>query len=188
MLYDVLGPLSDLEEKTINTLIERINFIKVMVDGRNKDLLSISEFSNKFDYTKNSDTWVVVGLPSIYASLTDLLLRTRVSVTVVTPSVDLELIEIARKLKSSIRVTFVTDIDKSRDARLIKKLDEVGRIQLKSYDKRDIYACIRDSEEIIFGYLKPNEEVIGIRTSTPSMIELLEDRLNETIIRISKAI
>lgn len=188
MLENVLEPLSDLEEKTINTLIERINFIKAMVDGRNKDLLSITEFSNKFDYTKNSDTWVVVGLPSIYASLTDLLLRTRVSVTVVTPNVDLELIEIARKLKSTIRVTFVTDIDKSRDARLIKKLDDVGRIQLRAYDKRDIYACIRDSEEIIFGYLRSNEEMVGIRTSTPSVIELLEDRLNETIIRISKPV
>ena len=131
---------------------------------------------------------IVVGLPSIYASLTDLLLRTKVKVTVVTPVVDLKLIEIARKLKSTIRVTFVTDIDITRDARLIKKMEDIGRISLRIYEKKDLYACIRDSEEIIFGYVHPNEETIGIRSSTPSMVDLLEDRINETIIRQSKTV
>jgi len=59
---------------------------------------------------------------------------------------------------------------------------------LRKYPGRDLYACIRDSEEIIFGYEKEGEEIIGIRSSSPSMLGLLEDRLNETIIRNSKQI
>jgi hypothetical protein len=145
-------------------------------------------FAKSFDYTKSSDTWVVVGLPSIYASITDMILRSRSKITIVIPNIDLELFEIIRKIRSTIRVTIVTDIDPQKDARLISKVSESGRIELRAYDKKDLYACIRDAEEIILGYKREDEEMIGIRASTPSIVELLKDRLNETVIRYSKTI
>ncbi|MHA2249835.1 MAG: helix-turn-helix domain-containing protein [Candidatus Kariarchaeaceae archaeon] len=189
MVSEILKPVKDLEETTFASLIERISFVKAIIESRDTDLQNLLEFSKTFDYTKSSDTWVVVGLPSIYASLTDLLMRTRVKVTVVSPKIDLELVEIAKKMKPTIRITFVADIDKEKDARVIKKIEEEeGRITLRAYKEKDLYACMRDSEEIIFGYETSGEEMIGIRTSTPSMVELLEDRLNETVIRNSKSV
>jgi len=187
-LQDILEPILELEEGTFSTLTERIGFVKAMIEGRSNDLQQVLNFAKNFDFTKTADTSVVVGLPAIYASLTDLLLRTKSKVTVVMPHLDLELVEIARTLKSRIRISFVTDVDPDKDARLIKKLDEMGRINLRHYPDRNLYACIRDSEEIIFGYIKDGEETVGIRSSTPSIVELLEDRLNETVIRNSKPI
>lgn len=187
-LDDILEPIHKLENETFATLTERISFVKAMVEARTADLQSILEYAKTFDYTKTSDTWIVTGLPSIYASLTDLLMRTKVNVTVVTPNLDLELFEIAKNLKSNIRVTFVADIDQERDARLIKKMEEIGRIQLRDYKKRDLYACMRDNEEMIMGYIQEGEEAVGIRASTPSVVTLLQDRLNETVIRDSKQI
>ena len=188
VLSKILEPIEKVEDEIFNTISDRIRFVKVIIDNRDKDLQNIMDQSRTFDYTKLSDTWVVVGLPSIYASLTDLLLRAKNKVTVVTPRIDLELVEITRKMKRTIRVTFVADIDKEKDARIIKKVDEEGRIALRAYVEKDLYACIRDSEEIIFGYERPDEEMVGIRTSTPSIVSLIEDRLNETVIRNSKAI
>ncbi len=187
MFARIVAPLIEFENQSIGTLIERTRFVKVMVEGRSADLSSIIEFAKSFDYTKSSDTWVVVGLPSTYASLTDMILRTRVKVTIVIPNIDLELVEIIRKIRSTIRITFVTDIDPQTDARFISKMKETGRVVLRSYDKKDLYACIRDSEEIILGY-KSDEEMVAIRSSTPSIVQLLEDRLNETVIRNSKNI
>jgi sugar-specific transcriptional regulator TrmB len=188
-LFDkIIDPINTLEEKIYATLIEKIGFVKAVIETRNNDLQTIMDFSRNFDYTKSSDTWVVAGLPSIYAGITDLLMRTRVSVTVVTPRIDLEMVEIAKTMKPRIRITFVADIDPDADARLIKKIQDEGRITLRSYKERDLYACMMDSEEIIFGYEQEDQELIGIRTSTPSMVGLLEDRLNETVIRNSKII
>ncbi|MCY3411392.1 MAG: hypothetical protein INQ03_07135 [Candidatus Heimdallarchaeota archaeon] len=188
MITDITNPLLEFEKESISAIIERIRFVKVMVEGRSKDLSSIIEFAKSFDYTKSSDTWVVVGLPSIYSSLTDMILRTRVKVTIVIPNIDLELIEIIRKIRSTIRITIVTDIDIEKDKRFISKMKDTGRVNLRSYDRKNLYACMRDSEEIIFGYQRMDEEMVGIRSSTPSIVELLEDRLNETVIRNSKSI
>ncbi len=187
MLDTILEPLSQLEEETINSLIERIKLLKTLVQGRNRDLESINKIAKSFDYTKTSDTWVMVGLPSIYASITDLLLRSRNKVTVITPNLDLKLLEIAMTMKRT-RVTFVTDIDKDKDRRIIDRASEVGRITFRAYDKKDLFACMRDSEELVFGFMRMDEDTVGIRTATPSIVELLEDRLNETIIRNSKKI
>lgn len=188
LFNEVIDPIVDFENNSISTIVDRIRFVKVMVEGRSNDLSSIVSFAKSFDYTKSSDTWVVVGLPSIYASITDMILRSRSKITIVIPNIDLELFEIIRKIRSTIRVTIVTDIDPQKDARLISKVSESGRIELRAYDKKDLYACIRDAEEIILGYKREDEEMIGIRASTPSIVELLKDRLNETVIRYSKTI
>ncbi len=187
-MTEILKPIVDLENGTFSVLTERIGFIKAMVEGRSSDLQQVMVMARNFDFTKTSDTWVVLGLPAIYASLTDLLLRTRNRVTIITPQLDLELAEVARTLKNTIRITIVTAFDPEKDARLVKKLEDTGRIILRHYPDRDLYACIRDSEELVFGYIRDGEETMGIRASTPSIVQLIEDRFNETVIRNSKQI
>lgn len=184
----LLEPITKLEQDSFNSLTTRIQYIKAIMEGRSNDLQTIMNFSQTFDYTKSSDTWVVVGIPSIFATLTDLLLRTKTRVTVVTPRLSSQLLDYASKLKPTIRITFVADVDIDGDARLINRIMDDGRMTLRKYPDRDLYACIRDSEEIIFGYEKEGEEIIGIRSSSPSMLGLFEDRLNETVIRNSKPI
>jgi ElaB/YqjD/DUF883 family membrane-anchored ribosome-binding protein len=184
----LLEPLKKLEQDSFNSLTTRIQYIKAIMEGRSNDLQTILNFSQQFDYTKSSDTWVVVGIPSIFATLSDLLLRTKTRVTVVTPRLSSQIIDYAERLKPTIRVTIVADVDVEADARLVNRIQNDGRMTLRKYPGRDLYACIRDSEEIIFGYEKEGEEIIGLRSSSPSMLGLLEDRLNETVIRNSKQI
>lgn len=184
----LLEPISKLEQDSFSSLTTRIQYIKAIMEGRSNDLQTIMNFSQTFDYTKSSDTWVVVGIPSIFATLTDLLLRTKTRVTVVTPRLSSQLLDYATNIKATIRITFVADVDVEADARLVNRIKNDGRMTLRKYPGRDLYACIRDSEEIIFGYEKEGEEIIGIRSSSPSMLGLFEDRLNETVIRNSKQI
>ena len=185
---ELMGPLNELETKAFSSLVTRVQYIKAMLEGRAQDLQSIINHSQTFDYTKSADTSVVVGIPSIYATLVDFIIRTKNRVTVVTPRLSRELIEYAEKLRPSIRVTFVADADPEMDKKLITRLKSDGRMTLRRYTEKDLYGCIRDSEEIIFGYEREGEEIIGLRSSTPSIIGLLEDRLNETVIRNSKPI
>ncbi|OLS27370.1 MAG: hypothetical protein HeimC2_12070 [Candidatus Heimdallarchaeota archaeon LC_2] len=184
----LLAPLSKLEKDSFGSLTTRVQYIKSIMEGRSNDLQTIMNFSKTFDYTRSSDTWVVVGIPSIFATMSDLLLRTKTRVTIVTPKLSSQLLDYASNLKPTIRITFVADVDIEGDSRLINKINNDGRMILRKYPGRDLYACIRDSEEIIFGYEKEDEEIIGIRSSSPSMLGLLEDRLNETVIRNSKQI
>ena len=185
-LRDAAQPLTKFSDEIFKVLQDRIKFIKEIAETRSSDLQAILHNSRNFDYTKTADTWVVVGLPSIYASLSDLLMRTRVKITVVTPKLDSAIVDQAKQLRNTIRVTFAADIDEKSDRRILKKLEGEGRVTLRNYQKRDLYACIRDSEEIVFGYIQEDQEAVGIRSSTPSIVELLEDRLNETVIRNSK--
>lgn len=183
---DLFKPIEKLEQESFGTLIKRVQFVKAIVEARTNDLQNIWDIMKSFDYTKSSDTWVVIGIPALHASLSDMVLRTKSTVTIVSPRLNTQLLENVAKIRSTIRITIVADMDKTTDKRLLRKVREIGRIQLRKYPARDLYACIRDSEEIIFGYEKENEEIIGIRSSTPSIIQLLQDRLNETVIRNSK--
>ncbi|MDH5401937.1 MAG: hypothetical protein OEY49_05545 [Candidatus Heimdallarchaeota archaeon] len=188
ILNNLLELNNEFEEKSAGELTRNVGLIRAIADTRANDLQEIISTAKEFNYSKNADTWVVVGLPTIFATLTDQLLRAKNKVVVVTPKLDLELIALSKKLRSTTRVTFVADVDTERDSKILKRVEDNINIVFRHFADGDLYACIRDSEELVFGYVREGEEIIGIRAITPSVVELIEDRLNETIIRGSKQV
>ncbi len=177
------------EEEAISLLKERIEFAKTMVEGRSLDLRKILRATEAIQIKVPVDNGVVIGLPAIYASLTDLLLRARRRVTLITPTFDSTLFGLAVSLvrnSPSTRVTIVTHIPPGKRKKELETAKEYGTITVYNYEAKDLYACFRDDEEILFGYKKEGEEVSAIRSASYSMVELFKDRVNETVIRKSK--
>ncbi len=188
-LEDYLMQLRKEEEEAMLLLKERIEFAKTMVEGRSLDLRKILRATEKIQIKVPVDNGVVVGLPAIYASITDLLLRARRRVTLITPTFDSTLFGLAISLvrnSPSTRVTIVTHIPPGKRKKELERAKEFGTILIYNYEEKDLYACFRDDEEIVFGYKKEGEEVSAIRSASYSMVELFKDRVNETVIRKSK--
>lgn len=188
-LSNYMAKLREEEEEAITLLKERIEFAKTMVEGRSMDLRKILRATEAIKIKVPVDNGVVIGLPAIYASLTDLLLRARRRVTLITPTFDSTLFGLAVSLvrnSPSTRVTIVTYIPPGKRKKELETAEEYGTITVYNYEAKDLYACFRDDEEILFGYKREGEEVSAIRSASYSMVELFKDRVNETVIRKSK--
>lgn len=186
IIIDATTMMREAHDTNTKLLIERVNFAKSMLEGRGADLRAILKLSKSFKLKSPLQTSIVYGLPGIYATLTDLLLRARRKVTIVTPKIDTTIFDIARRNRSTIQTTIVTAIDAEKDKSLIKKAEQTGTIKLLSYTDEDLYACFRDDEEMVFGYSKAGEEMTAVRSTQDSIIELFKDRFNETIVRRAK--
>lgn len=188
-LANYMAKLKEEEEEAITLLKERIEFAKAMVEGRSLDLRKILRATEAIEIKVPVDNGVIIGLPAIYASLTDLLLRARRKVTLITPTFDSTLFGLAISLvrnSPSTRITIVTHIPEGKRTKELETAEQYGTITVYNYEAKDLYACFRDDEEILFGYKREGEEVSAIRSASYSMVELFKDRVNETVIRKSK--
>jgi predicted DNA-binding transcriptional regulator len=174
------------EISNINLLKERINFAKSMIEGRGTDLKAILSMSDGYKIKAPVNTGIVLGLPAIYATLSDLVLRAKRKVIVVTPTFDEAIFDLAVKNRSTISYTIVSEISEDRHKKYISKAKDIGTISLMQYSGKDLYACFRDDAEIVFGYVIKGEEVTAVRSTQSSMIDLFKDRFNETIVRKAK--
>jgi len=186
MVKSLVEAISETEDFSINLLYERINFAKTMLEGRGADLRAILKMSVSFDVKRPIDTGIVLGLPAIYSTLSDFVLRTKRMVTVVTPKFDEGIFNVAVSMRGKFRTTIVTKFHSKRREAIIQKAKDIGTISLIEYEGEDILACFRDKEEIVFGYIVKGEDWTAVRSSQDSMINLFEDRLNEVVIRRSK--
>ena len=186
IVKSLIGAISEAEDFSINLLYERINFAKTMLEGRGADLRAILKMSTSFDVKRPIDTGIVLGLPAIYSTLSDFVLRTKRMVTVVTPKFDEGIFNVAVSMRGKFRTTIVTKFNPKRREAIIQKAKDIGTISLIEYEGEDILACFRDKEEIVFGYIVKGEDWTAVRSSQDSMINLFEDRLNEVVIRRSK--
>lgn len=177
-----------IETENINLLKERIKFAKSMIEGRGADLRAVLNMSESYVVKAPVNTGIILGLPAIFATLSDLVLRSKRKVTVVTPKFDAFIFDLAVKNRSSINYTIVTAIDEAKHKKYISKAKDIGTINLYNYEGEDLYACFRDDIEMVFGYVRSGEEVSAVRSTQDSMIELFKDRFNETIIRKAKRI
>ncbi len=190
-ILDYVTKIQEFTEEIIRLLRERIDFAVTMLEGRNLDLRKIQRLNDELDIQVPVENGVVMGLPAIYASLTDLLLRAKRKVTLITPTFDPELFSIAFshiRNTSTMQVTIVCQFNEKSYAKQLEIAKEFGRIAIYNYPEKNIYACFRDDEEILFGYTVENEEASAIRSLSYSMVNLFKDRINETVIRLSKRI
>ena len=186
LVKTLMDQIRESEDFNTGLLYERINFAKTMLEGRGADLRAILRMSESFDVKRPIDTGIVLGLPAIYSTLSDFVLRTKRMVTVVTPKFDEGIFNVAISMRGKFRTTIVTKFNPKKKDAIIKKAKDIGTISLIEYEGEDILACFRDKEEIVFGYIVKGEDWTAVRSSQDSMISLFEDRLNEVVIRRSK--
>ncbi len=107
-------------------------------------------------------TWPVVTREAIIEYVSDMLVRTKSTVSLVVPSFDDLPYDAVMQTPATRRVILATKILATQREKVQQMLDK-GNIQIRQRPEGDIFACARDGEEIliapIYEGIRPNEYV-----------------------------
>lgn len=149
----------------------------VSVDSRGaeiaKVLTSAWQTASAADFPGAKKTWTVVTQKAVLAHIQDMIGRAKSKVTLIVPRADEVPADLLAKMKSTIGVEVVmTEEPKLPDK--IRALVGKGNIRIRTRAEKDVYACVRDSEEMLLAPAATKEEdVIGVVTEEEGFVRFI---------------
>jgi hypothetical protein len=114
------------------------------------------------DFPGAKKTWNVVTRAAVNAHIQDMLTRAKSKVTLIVPEVQDLPVEVLADLKSTIGVELVVT-EGGQIGQKVKPLVGKGNIRVRTRSERDVFACVRDSEEVIMApAASVDSDVIGV--------------------------
>lgn len=168
----------------INELFERANSLYQLIISREDDLEQIDKAAQTVNFAGNYNTSVIVGEEAIKASITDIAMRSKFDLLLVTPEVDEDILKEMLTYTKAQRITLVSYFDKRRNLPILRTLKErfLG-LKLKYYDKKDVYCAILDGvNEAVFAFLQPDTIPIAIRTTNELLLQLFKSAINRDVL------
>ncbi len=123
------------------------------------------------DFPGAKQTWTIVTRAAVLAHIKDMLQRAKSKVTLIVPN-PLEVpTQILTELKTTIGVEVVVT---EGNLGPVKPLVGRGNIRLRTRSERDVYACVRDSEEVLLAPAAPSDtDVVGVATEEEGFIKFI---------------
>ncbi|TFF92986.1 hypothetical protein EU546_06825, partial [Candidatus Thorarchaeota archaeon] len=113
------------------------------------------------DFPGARNTWNVVTREAVVAHMRDMLSRAKSKVTLIVPDAQDIPTDTLKELKSTVGVELVVT-ESPALSRQAKPLVGRGNIRVRSRSEKDVYACVRDSEEVLLAPATPEgRDVIG---------------------------
>lgn len=114
------------------------------------------------DFPGAKKTWNVVTRDAVNAHIKDMLTRAKSKVTLIVPEPSDIPISILTELKSSVGVELVVT-ESGALAPSVRTLVGRGNIRVRSRKEKDVFACVRDSEEVLMApAASVDTDVIGV--------------------------
>ncbi|MEM2142058.1 MAG: TrmB family transcriptional regulator sugar-binding domain-containing protein, partial [Candidatus Thorarchaeota archaeon] len=167
---------SDLVGNT-NAFFERAFPSSVSVKGEGTEVAKILRVG--WDRLVNSGypgakkTWTVVTHKAVLSHIQDMVQRAKSKVTLVLPSYDEVPEDMIARSKSAIGIEIVV----SEDPRIMEKAKALigkGNVRIRTRPERDVYACIRDSEEMLLAPASAKkEEIVGVVTEDEGFVRFI---------------
>ncbi|MHA1480711.1 MAG: hypothetical protein ACTSQZ_04755 [Candidatus Thorarchaeota archaeon] len=136
-------------------------------------LSSIWDRVNETDFPGAKKTWTVVTRAAVSAQIADMIVRTKSKATVIVPKSEDIPVEILKELKRTAGV----DIVVTEDAALghtVRSLISLGNIRVRVRQESDVYACVRDSEEVLIAPAAiKDHDVIGFVSEDEGFIKFI---------------
>ena len=160
--------------KEINTKAgESINLIHSDAKSNEEMLMTAWDEVSKTALSKAQESWHLVTKTAILVHITDMLLRTKSTITIVIPELGDVPAENLLATKPQIRVHVVTGIDMTKDAPKIKQLLEKGNIRMWDRPARDSFGCARDAEEVLLApSMGEPQKIVATISEHPGYVEL----------------
>ncbi len=138
-----------------------------------KTLLSTWKSVGTTDYPGARKTWTISTRKAVLTHTRDMIERAKSKVTLIVTTPDEIPIELLSKLKSTIGVEIVVTEGPTLSAKA-KPILGKGNIRVRVRDEKDVYACVRDSEEMLLAPAGPkDEEVIGVVTEDEGFVRFV---------------
>jgi hypothetical protein len=123
------------------------------------------------DFPGAKQTWTIVTRDAVLAHIKDMLQRAKSKVTLIYPS-PLEVpTDILAELKTTVGVELVVT---EGNLSPVRPLIGRGNIRVRTRSERDVYACVRDSEEVLLAPAAPSDvDVVGVTTEEDGFIRFI---------------
>lgn len=114
------------------------------------------------DFPGAKKTWNVVTRAAVNAHIQDMLTRAKSKVTLIVPEVQDVPVDVLADLKTTIGVELVIT-EGGQIGQSVRPLVGRGNIRVRTRSERDVFACVRDSEEVIMApAASADSDVIGV--------------------------
>ena len=187
LVSQVASVVKDIDEILISQLdsviAKAMTFYQV-INTREDELRQIDRSASSYSFEGQHNTSVIVGEEAIKASITDIAMRSKYELLLVTPDVDEELLKEMMQYTKAQRITLVSSFDKSKHNSLLRPLTErFPGLKFKHYDKKDVYCGILDTNnEAVFAFLTSDAVPIAIRTTNDLLLQLFKSAINRDVL------
>lgn len=180
-VYNLIKTSVEEQQKQIDSEISALNYTIKEMKGRLEILFDLSRklnISTKQDWS-GLTTDLIFGETTFLLLLKDITSRAKASLTVLMPHPEIQTIMTAIKLPLQVRARTAFIGDFSKIPRTILEKAITAQVKLRETSV-DFWGCIRDNEEVLVGILpqiSQQEEVIGITSTNPTMVQFLGQQI-----------
>ncbi|MCG3217229.1 MAG: hypothetical protein KAS63_10905 [Candidatus Heimdallarchaeota archaeon] len=187
LVSQVAAVIKDVDEiiaTQIESLLEKAMTFYQVINTREDELKQIERASSSYSFEGQHSTSIIVGEEAIRASITDIAMRSKFELLMVTPDVDEELMKEMMQYTKAQRITLVSYFDKSKHQTILRPLMErFPGLKLKHYEKKDVYCGILDgANEAIFAFLTADSVPIAVRTTNDLLLGLFKSAINRDVL------
>jgi DNA anti-recombination protein RmuC len=136
-------------------------------------LSKVWERVGETDFPGAKDFWTVSTRPAVLAHISDMVLRAKSKITLILayPA------EIPTEMLVGLKTTTGVELVVTEGGLLADKVRPLvgrGNIRVRTRTDMDVYACVRDSEEVLLAPVtKDDRDVIGIATEDPGFVKFV---------------
>ncbi len=190
VVSQVANVVKDVDEvllKQMDSLLEKAMAYYQVVNNREDELKQIDKAASSYNFEGQHNTSIIVGEEAINASITDIAMRAKTSLLIVTPEIDEDLLKEMMQYTKAHRITLVSNYDIRKHQTILRPLAErFTGMKVKHYPKKDVYCGILDSNnEAVFAFLTTDEVPIGIRTTNELLLQLFKNAINRDVLFVS---
>ncbi|MGC9780416.1 MAG: hypothetical protein HZR80_14310 [Candidatus Heimdallarchaeota archaeon] len=145
--------LETLKDSFTNSSNEISNRLAGIIYKVNETKTYLQEITNSVDQiipVPKPHSIIIYGNQNSMTAISDMLLRTKSTCTIVIPTIDQNLVDLLTKqISKRVRIRVLADVDPFRDEALLAALKEQGNITIWQYTMRDFFAVTRDGAEVL---------------------------------------
>ncbi|TFG08687.1 hypothetical protein EU538_06665 [Candidatus Thorarchaeota archaeon] len=155
------SPVIGVSEESVETAFAAPRVVPVDVNRVADALSKMWDRLGSTDFPGARNTWTIVTREGVLAHMKDMLARAKSKVTLIIPEAHDIPTDTLKELKSAVGVELVVTESPMLN-REAKPLVGRGNIRVRSRPDKDVYACVRDSEEVLLApAASQDHDVIG---------------------------
>ena len=186
LVSQVASVIKDVDEilvSQLDSMMEKAMTFYQVINTREDELRQVDTAASSYSLEGQHNTSIIVGEEAIKASITDIAMRSKYELLLVTPDVDEELLKEMMQYTKAQRITLVSYFDKRHQSILRPLAEKFTGLKLKHYDKKDVYCGILDgNHEAIFGFLTADSVPIAVRTTNDLLLGLFKSAINRDVL------
>ena len=132
---------------------------------------------------------IIYGNQNSMTAISDMLIRTKSTCTVVVPTLSQEIVDLlVKQISKRVRIRVLADVDPFRDESLIAALKGQGNITIWAYPMRDFYAVTRDGAEVLLAPVTRDGELTSFLTEQDALVRAIQQIINASFMARSKEV